>query len=248
MIQVLYVLNFTPPHFEAACLRLECSVKSIFNDDVEIVVFNGSEEGITNEYLLDCSKVKIYHKHCPGYFNKSKLINYAVKNYINTEFFIFSDIDLVYQSRYIQGMCGYISNSVYNRVIPWNNNIYNLLYSSSYDELMTLEKDHKGGYAHGNGLIHKPSFMKIRGYNEKFLGYGPEDDEMNTRLGKINNLIYTDTLRSAHIYHLRLNIDYRANNTLLLHAVRDKVRHMRDNDSRNDIRKLQENPANWGDL
>jgi len=246
MIQVLYVLNFISPHFESACLRLECSVNSIVGEDIEIVIFNGSEENITNEYLLNYDKVKIYHKHCPGYFNKSKLINYAVKNYINTEFFIFSDIDLVYQSGYIKGMCTYISNSTINRVIPWNNNIYDLKYTSSYDELMILNKDNRGGHAHGNGLIHVPSFMKVRGYNEKFLGYGAEDDEFNTRLGKINNLIYTDTLRSAHIYHPRLNIDYKANNTLLLHAIKDKVKHMKDNDSRNDIKLLQENVGEWG--
>jgi predicted glycosyltransferase involved in capsule biosynthesis len=66
----------------------------------------------------------------------------------------------------------------------------------------------KGGYAHGNGLIHLESFMKIRGYDEEMIGYGPEDDLFNTRISKINNIIYDNSIENAtmHLWHPRFHM------------------------------------------
>jgi predicted glycosyltransferase involved in capsule biosynthesis len=58
-----------------------------------------------------------------------------------------------------------------------------------------------GGFAHGNGLIHLDTFHKIQGYDEEFIGYGPEDKLFNYRIGFFNKIIF-DNLNDTSTFHL----------------------------------------------
>jgi hypothetical protein len=80
-------------------------------------------------------------------------------------------------------------------------------YTHEYEVLDQLPKA-KGGYAHGNGIIHKDSFFKIKGYDEEMIGYGPEDDLFNTRISKINRIIYDNLPDTAsfHLWHPRFHM------------------------------------------
>ena len=66
----------------------------------------------------------------------------------------------------------------------------------------------KGGYAHGNGLIHTQTFFDIQGYDEEMIGYGPEDDLFNIRISKINRIIYDNLNDTAsfHLWHPRFHM------------------------------------------
>lgn len=201
MIDFLYVFNFSINKLAKAIERLNCSIKSIykFNKDFRILILDASEKN--NKHFLEEKENIIYiHKPFKGYFNKCVLINHLVKNYVQTEYFIFSDIDLIYPPGYIEKMKKKIKKDIV-RIIPYNHNVFEDKYTSIYNYIKHYDKNEKGGFAHGNGLIHTESFIKIQGYDEEFIGYAPEDDMFNQRIGKINKLIYDRDIVTYHLFH-----------------------------------------------
>lgn len=200
----VYVFNFNnASNVDRACKRLQCSINSVRRQTEQpsrIIVGNFSPKICIKNKVTG---VDVYeHKPIEGIYNKPFMINYTVKKYVQTEYFLFSDIDLVYSENYIQHMSKHtqgVARPV--RVIPYNHNVYKEAYYDSITELRKLNHDNSGGFAHGNGLIHLDSFKQIRGYDQFYCGYGPEDDDMNKRISFINTLIYDKNIVSFHIYH-----------------------------------------------
>jgi len=245
MIDFLYVFRYTQENIDKAIERLRCSMGSILNQGVRIIVFNASDKDIKpkiNDGLTSNSGSEYIHKPVIGYFNKSKLINFAVKNYVKTPYFIFSDIDIVYQEDYVVQMKKYVYDysSLY-RVIPYNHNIYQECYSSNFYELMKLDK-HGGGFAHGNGLFFLKSFMDVQGYNEEFVGYGPEDADYNERIGLVNKLIYDRSIVTTHLWHEHFNRIQEQKNSDIYHKTQADLK------AYSKIEDLQYNDEHWGTL
>jgi len=141
-------------------------------------------------------------------FSRAHAINFGVKQLVTTEYFILSDIDLVYQENHVKNLVSKIEDSKTPiRVVHYNYNINEECYSSDYNHLVSLKKANIG-YAHGNSLIHLKSFYDIQGYDEEMIGYGPEDSLCNERISKINKVIYCEdhNLITAHIYHPRFQM------------------------------------------
>lgn len=224
-VDLLYVFRYDDAHIQNAIKRLRCSIQSVQKQSIipNIIVADYSDRSIRDE-LRDIRNITYkYNVVQMPQFNKSLLINHAVRKFVTTEYFFFSDIDLVYPPDYIQRMLAQIdSRKRIVRVVPYNYNIYEERYTFDYYLLLTLKKSN-GGLAHGNGLIHLPSFKRIRGYNEKLIGHGPEDDEFNQRIAKINDLIYDTDIVTTHLYHEELNRIQCELNSKIYHTVVDKI-------------------------
>lgn len=101
-IDLLYVFNFEPSDIEGAIARLRCSIKSISFQNVQICICNNSTLCIYDKISDIISDVKYIHSPYRGKFSKALGINYGVKKLINTEYFMLSDVDLVYSRDHIQ--------------------------------------------------------------------------------------------------------------------------------------------------
>jgi len=200
VLEVLYVLGYPDDKIESAVARLVCSIDSLRGQYVKPVVFNASAQCVHSKISAAKQAVLYYWHPISGPFRKPLCINYAVKNYISGKYFLFSDIDLVYQHDYADKMNKHIPDAGSVRVVPYNFNIYADLLSSNYADLITLNKS-AGGFAHGNGLIHRDSFVKVRGFDEHYCMYGPEDDDFNKRVGFIDKVIYDKDIVTAHLNH-----------------------------------------------
>jgi len=232
-IDILYIFNFSNKDLNNAILRLRCSLKSIVNQNVQICVSNNSSTCIFDAISDIDSNIKYNHKYLNKPFSRAIGINYGVKKLVTTEYFIISDIDLVYSNDHIQRLFIKFESlrrpNEYIRFVTYNYNLlpishisfigkilYKTPFFRKYASIFTKESPHlytheyevldqfpksNGGYAHGNGLIHKDSFYKIQGYDEEMIGYGPEDDLFNTRISKINRIIY-DNLNDTSTFHL----------------------------------------------
>lgn len=232
-IDILYVFNFSNIDINNAILRLRCSLKSIVMQNVQICISNNSETCILDAISDIDPNIKYIHTFCNKPFSRALGINYGVKKLVTTEYFIISDIDLVYSKDHIQRL--FIKFEFLKRpnelirFVTYNYNLQPIIQTSfigkllnkipiinKYASIFTKESPHlysheyevldqipksNGGYAHGNGLIHKDSFYKIKGYDEEMIGYGPEDDLFNTRISKINRIIY-DNLNDTSTFHL----------------------------------------------
>lgn len=228
----LYVFSYDEAFLSDAILRLRCSIKSICGQEIRICVANYSQKCIYEQISDITPNIQYEHTPYSGLFSKALFINYAVKKMISSEYFILSDVDLVYSRDHIQRikmkMSALSVNSDNFRYVTYNYNLApvykttlfriagtfpffrnfldqnKLVKAHEYThEYIVLDRMHKagGGYAHGPGVIHTETFFAINGYDEEMIGHGPEDDMFNTRIGKVNRLVY-DNLPDTATFHL----------------------------------------------
>ena len=214
-IPVLYVFKFEPPYFVKAIKRLYCSLMSINGQIENIFILNASSIDLDFLYDYKIAGLNIINNPINEYFNKAKLINYAVKKYLKDyNYYFASDIDLIWHLDFLNRCREEINkNKEPIRIIPYNYTMAYEFYEQDFIKLIPhVQKNFKNlkpnNWSHGNGLIHIPSFMKIQGYNEEFLGYSAEDQEFNSRIGKINKLIYTYDIADIHLWHEPMNREY----------------------------------------
>ncbi len=237
-LDFLYIFNFEPQNMAGALSRFACSLRSIRDQGVNVCVSNNSQTCIET-FLRDIvPDVHYVHKTYDGPFSRAHAINFGVRTLVNSPYFVVSDVDLVYRPDHIQTLerklaAASAGNAQPVRIVTYNYNLSPIHWPSWMDMRFLRRLTHKstpgdshdytsllrlpnngGGFAHGNGVIHLESFTRLRGYDESLIGYGPEDDLFNTRIGKVNALIYDpDPLTaSIHLWHPRLRmIQYRKN-------------------------------------
>lgn len=266
----LYIFNFEPEHMAGALSRFRHSLESIRRQGVHICVSNNSAqciESVVREIVPDARYV---HKPYYGPFSRAHAINFGVRSLVHTPYFIVSDVDLVYHPQHIATLAGKLEAIIERadrpvRLVTYNYNLSPVYCpgwmdrrvlrrfartsspgeSSDYGALLQLSNN-GGGYAHGNGVIHLESFLRLRGYDENLIGYGPEDDLFNCRIGKVNELVYDPDPQTAsiHLWHPRLRmIQHRKN----MRIWRDMKAHYNslDNPSWDDVtaNRLQ---GDWG--
>jgi len=208
-IDFLYSFHFNEDQNEAIN-RLRHSIKSIIEQKVNVCVCNTSKNCIYKK-IKGLGKIKYYHEPLDlEIYCKSKTINLGVKQLINSDYFFLSDIDLFYHPDYVNCMgLFWMNRSVPVRVVGYNNNLGPSTTPLNIEECKKIflnSKDNfrtKRGIAPGNGLIHRKSYDKILGFDERYIGYGPEDADFNYRITKICNYIAVDIeeLNTYHFFH-----------------------------------------------
>ncbi len=101
-IDFLYIFNYESSVAKEALLRFRCSLKSIVGQHVNICVSNNSAVCIFNQISDIVPNVRYIHSPHKGTFSRALGINYAVRSLVKSEYFIISDIDLVYSRDHIQ--------------------------------------------------------------------------------------------------------------------------------------------------
>lgn len=231
-MDLLYIFNFESKHLEGALTRFRHSLASVAAQGARICVSNNSKDCILS-YIDDIVRDLAYvHRPYRGQFSRAHGINFGVRSLVRSEYFMISDVDLIYRNDHVAAVQHKVRAALRTAKLPlrmvfWNYNLQpryqpawmNMralrrfaatsprMESSDYEALSRLPHN-GGGFAHGNGIIHLESFMRLRGYDEEMIGYGPEDDLFNTRIGKVNDIVYdrgNDTA-SIHLWHPRLRL------------------------------------------
>jgi len=209
MIDVVYIFQFENKNIEKAIKRARCSIQSLKGQDARIVFLNYSKKDCLHRFKdLDVD----YH-HIPFTqtkpWNKSILINYGVKNYVQSLYFFLSDIDIVYPPNYIKdmlsiGLTAMQKNKNHVRVVPMVAWLQEEHYSSNYEELKNIKKDilNPDIPGLGIGLFNTASFKMITGFNESWQGWGHEDVIYNSRVSKINTFVVASNVLTYHLYHV----------------------------------------------
>ncbi len=198
MTDVIYVFKYDGDKYENARKRLLCSIDSLKNQLVNIIVINNSQQKLKLEMNTSITCV---HKPYEGPINKARSINYGVKNFVKSEYFLMSDIDIVYGRYHLTYMLKQIPINKPVRITHYHCEILQEFYSSDFEKLKNVSHKEKF-HAPGLGLIHRPSFMEIQGYNEEFIGYSPEDQCFNERIWVINDDIRLDSnIYTFHLWH-----------------------------------------------
>ena len=103
MIDVIYIFKYEGEKYNNAFKRLACSIRSLRNQGVNIIIINNSQQKL--EIIDSTIPITCIHKPCQGrLLNKSRSINFGVKNCVQSEYFLMSDVDIIYGSQHIKNM------------------------------------------------------------------------------------------------------------------------------------------------
>jgi hypothetical protein len=257
----LYSFHFNDDLFRKEALeRLKYSIISIRKQNVNICVSNTSNVCVYDQ-IRDLADIRYIFKPLDiDIHNKPKTINYGVKMLVKTPYFFHSDIDLIYPPSFIKEMAKYTLYNESVRVVFHNYNLGSEFFSGKFKDYINHFKKNKDitrsqfGLAPGNGLIHLESFKKVRGLDESFIGYGPEDAELNFRLSFLCRYFQVDDnkVNTYHLYHDRAKYSEQySKNCLRSSETKSKIinkigsKRFRE---RWHLKYLQINDIHWGEL
>lgn len=146
-----------------------------------------------------------FHRPLSSSFNKPFCINHGYKRFrIDQEpYFFFSDIDLVYPETFVDRLV-----TKYSRLDPKvcatalqfyqqpARECYTPVYADARD---TIHDDIR--YEGGCLMISTALFNELRGYDERYFGWGGEDDDFFMRAGYAGVFIVDESLELVHMYH-----------------------------------------------
>jgi len=179
--------------------------------DVNICICNTSVSDITE--AMEGFNFKYYYSTLQiAPYCKPVTINWGVKHLVRSEYFILSDIDIIYPPTYIEEMKKLIEKNKDKepiRVITYNRCLSLCEKEITYNDCKySTDKNNSDGlrghgFAAGIGLVHLDSFNRIGGFDHQYIGYGPEDADFNFRIEFINKLLEIDDpkVNTYHMYH-----------------------------------------------
>lgn len=206
-IDFLYSFHFDEGRDEAI-KRLRCSIQSIRHQNVRICICDTSKKSMKSK-LKGLGDINYYHQPLNlEVYCKPMTINLGVEKLVKSDYFFLSDIDLYYHHDFVRSMgMIWVNNIDYVRVIFFNNNMGPGQFPISIDSCKSLFKSSKDllrtnrGIAPGNGLVHRRSFDLVGGFDERYVGYGPEDADFNIRIRQVCKYIEID-LENFNSYHM----------------------------------------------
>jgi len=229
----LYSFDFKEKEIDNAIKRLNISIKSIIDQNVDVCICNTSKIDIKKS-ITNINKIRyLYYPLKQENYCKPKTINIGVRKLVNSEYFFLSDIDLIYPPSFVKNMLSYTLYKEPVRIIFFNYNLGKCIdYKNfkTYKKLLERVKDSQRttiGIAPGNGLVHLKSFHKIGGFDERYIGYGPEDADFNLRISIINKYVEVnyDKVNTYHLYHpININQEYNNKNIELYNKVCSKIK------------------------
>jgi hypothetical protein len=178
---------------------------------------------------------------------------------IKTPYFFHSDIDLIYPPTFVKEITKHVTfKGKPVRIIFNNHNLAKCFYSESFDAYIYFYNENKenkdksrksSGIAPGNGLIHLESFKAIRGYNERYIGYGPEDADFNYRINFLCDEIVLDdkNVNTYHLYHvISIPKDLFRKNIDICEKYKKHTKDIKKFDRKKHLQFLRINNEDWG--
>lgn len=190
-------------------------IRSYSNIPIMIIEQSQKEDLFLTNKLSNVCNLDYKHLYNPGLFNRSWGFNYAAK-VTNVDKLVFADNDMLLTVLYFNE--GIKALDEFDVVRPYNgwsldlsqtytiefikSNCTNLIFDNS------LRHRNINNYSGGLIMFNRESFLnKVKGFDERFEGWGGEDDEMHKHLNKLidDNIITFKSLGSnlIHLYHDR---------------------------------------------
>lgn len=210
MIDLIYIFHFRKEDKDEALERFKISLSSVDCRSFNVCVINCSEYCIKSFFDDKVKYIHVLKDYGVNLYNRSFMINECVKQLVTTEYFNISDIDIIYPNTFTKTIKSILKeNDKPCRIVYYNNNM-GVGDFKTYEECKSAYpncKDHLRslrGPAGGLGIVHTESFHKVGGFEERYIGYGPEDQDFNLRISRINKHIVLDDERinTYHLWHI----------------------------------------------
>lgn len=173
---------------------LQCIKRQTFRD-FELILAEMTRDG-TTVYLPYKPDNHIVLKH-DGIFNKSWVCNVAVKQ-AKHDFLLFLDADTLFYDDYFQAIAEYYEQYKNEFFLPWKQ--CRMLAGRDEPTERIVDAMYLQGAAHA-WCVTKDFYWKIGGMNEKYFGYGAEDQDFYERARHFLKVIFQMDVILSHTYH-----------------------------------------------
>jgi len=192
--------------------RMKICLKSLETNTEKYRICISDTSEVSQKNVLDDFIKEGYGYHyekCTGLFNRSRTINNGVRCLVKSNPFMVMDIDIIVPSDFVRKMIAY----------------YNEKKTCVIGNMAYLHKGHKATHLWeelcGSPIIYTFNcgflicnlelFMKINGFDEKYKGYGAEDEDFNLRIKKATGgnmrMLKNMEMTCWHLYHKRVGDD-----------------------------------------
>jgi len=200
------------------------SLENQINKDFEVVIADG---GSNNVEELDVffklrdkePQIRIVKFPIGETFERARLNNVGVRN-ANTSYVMTTDVDMFFAKDFIEELLQTVSEKYFveSRTLYWKGPIANKIYQGIIDPFADLDKCKigrikKSTTAGGCQCAHMDLWNKVRGFDENFVGWGSEDYDLLTRMGRVAEKVIwlgqsIETIKVFHQPHPKPNIQY----------------------------------------
>jgi len=207
-VQILYVIDadgLDPDCFERLTVCLGSLAQQTIAARITICLADYSANSVEpNLRIPENLSFRYFHRPLLERFNKPFCINYAFKYFElnkNDHFFL-SDIDLIYPTDFVE----YVTEK-YRHIddicvtgMTFYQDQDDSLYVADYDQArdaIYLDRRYRGGAL----MISSALFTELQGYDERYFGWGKEDDDFIMRCGDRGVFVVDESIEFVHMYH-----------------------------------------------
>ena len=230
-------------------LKLDCSISQFFiksiqwqeYTDFELLIADGGSENYEEikEYFETCSSkipMRIVQHKIGDVFLRALLNNVGVRN-ANSEYVMTTDVDMLFGHLFVADLMNNVGPNILceSRTMYLKGGLTKKIYSGELDPLNDLDGIKKGRIkkrttAGGCQCMHMDGWNKIRGFDERYYGWGSEDYDLLTRAKKAK--IKTRWLGESHeeikLFHqshpkkdIKKDLEHQEENKKILASIRE---------------------------
>jgi len=171
-------------------------IKSLENQtckDFELVIADGGSDNIQD--LEDFAKnynnfpIKIVRFPIGEKFERSRLNNVAIKN-SSSDYIMTTDVDMFFATEFVETLLSKCSENhfIESRTMYWKQPLADQIYNGKLNPFIDLNsckigRIKKRTTAGGCQCAHRKLWNKVRGFDERYLGWGSEDCDLLNRMG-----------------------------------------------------------------
>ena len=206
--QMLDVVYFMGNPTDGSLARLKNSYNSLTLNKAKFnIVF--SEVGLTSheeEIKKLIPNAKYYYQENPV-FDASIAKNNAYKYLIESDIFVFLDMDMLVPSDFIERSVSAYKEHKKPMIYNYKRSLQHHT-SVTYDNLLNECEEVKVRYNSdllqgGLVLCDKTRYEQLNGFDEGYIGWGSRDSDFNMRLKQLNSLMAHPSIILLHQYHNR---------------------------------------------
>lgn len=241
------MLTIIYPYKNREYARILNSINSLLSQNlkqVQIIVVDYGSDVPLNLNINGIEYIYLQVKNQP--WNKSKAINYALKNKVNTPYFFIADIDMIFHSTFV--------NHVLETTKKHDFFYYQVAYLKQYlvntSNFFDTQNFIKKSNTDATGMtVFKTEIMKqIQGFDEFFHFWGAEDTDVHNRIKNLGHdvFFYDKNILMVHQWHpsyMRLESKQLVQSLQLTNVIQMNHLHLKNN-LVNKVTKV--NTEDWG--
>lgn len=217
--------------------------------DFELVIADGGSKNLDSIQEF-CKKAKIKAKvvqyKLGEKFERAKMNNVGIRN-ATSPYIMTTDVDMFFANKFVETLVGFLSPDTFieSRTMYWKAPLVQKIYRGLLDPFNDMESCKVGRIkkrttAGGCQCASIDQWEKVRGFDERYVGWGSEDYDLLTRMEKSRAKVVWigETRETIMVFHqphaknIKQELEEQKQNKKLL----------------NNVRSYRVNPDGWGGI